>query len=83
MKIPFTSIHYKPKYLVSHIIENYGDSVPVDLSQVSDGAIGLFRNIIQVRGPFFKETGERFQGMVIGENIEKTVGKYLWDKLLQ
>lgn len=80
MKLPMLPIHYKPKYLISRIRENYGDSVLKTslrgiVVNVPEGVEPCFAvNICKLYGPFFRETGDTFYGIRNGEYIEPTKG---------
>jgi len=82
MKIPFIPIHYKPDYIVSHVDKHFGDSISISLNTDETmnwhegGVTGKFRNLSPLFGDFFKETGKQFRGIILGENIVTTEGRY-------
>jgi len=78
MKIPFTTIHIKPKFLVSHVKQYFGDSVPVcGKRNLQDGVeTGYFRNLRKISDSVFIETGDAFPGVLIGDNIETAESRY-------
>ena len=80
MKIPLLPIHYKPKQLISRILENYGDCViKVSLKDtvvnVPESAEPCFAvNVRNLIGPFFLETSSPFYGIRCGEYVDNLLG---------
>jgi len=65
MKLPFSSIHYRPRIIVSHVDGHFGDAIFLrTVLDCNECSLNFYQNITHIFGNFYKEIDLKFCGIL-------------------